>query len=125
MTIEKNDMNEMQPSSEDKEPIYFVPKRISLISDTANILSWIILVGFLGAVVAEIIGLRAQLVAQGLAIKTLLREPSLYTFIFTNMVIPLLTGLGFFGLLQAASLGLSMLLEWDYNIREGRNAQKP
>jgi hypothetical protein len=125
MTIEKNDMNEMQPSSEDKEPIYFVPKRISLISDTANILSWIILVGFLGAVVAEIIGLRAQLVAQGLAIKTLLREPSLYTFIFTNMVIPLLTGLGFFGLLQAASLGLSMLLEWDYNMREGRNAQKP
>jgi hypothetical protein len=125
MTIEKNDMNETQPSSEDKEPIYFVPKRISLISDTANILSWIILVGFLGAVVAEIIGLRAQLVAQGLAIKTLLREPSLYTFIFTNMVIPLLTGLGFFGLLQAASLGLSMLLEWDYNMREGRNAQKP
>ncbi len=125
MTIENSDMSEMQASSEDKEPIYFAPKRISLISDTANILSWIILVGFLGAVIAQIIGLRAQLVSQGIVLKTLLREPSLYTFIFTNMVIPLLTGLGFFGLLQAASLGLSMLLEWDYNMREAKNKPLP
>jgi len=122
---EKNEMNEIQPSSEEKEPLFFVPKRISLISDTANILSWVILVGFIGAVVTQIIGLRAQLVQQGIAIKTLLREPSLYTFIFTNMIIPLMTGLGLFGLLQAASLGLSMLLEMDFNMRETRVAKKP
>ena len=122
---EKNEMNEIQPSSEEREPLFFVPKRISLISDTANILSWVILVAFIGAVVTEIIGLRAQLGQQGIAIKTLLREPSLYTFIFTNMIIPLMTGLGLFGLLQAASLGLSMLLEWDFNMREARAAKKP
>ena len=122
---EKKDMNEIQPSSEEKEPLFFVPKRISLISDTANILSWIILVGFIGAVVAAIISLRAQLVQQGIAIKTLIREPSLYAYIFTNMIIPLLTGLGLFGLLQAASLGLSMLLEWDFNMRDARAAMKP
>ena len=92
MTMENNENNEfteIKESSEDKEPIYFVPKRISMISDTANILSWIILVGFVGAVIAQIIGLRAQLVSQGIAIKTLLREPSLYTYIFSNMVVPL------------------------------------
>jgi hypothetical protein len=124
MTMENNEITEIKESSEDKEPIFFVPKRISMISDTANILSWIILVGFVGAVISQIIGLRAQLVSQGIAIKTLLREPSLYTYIFSNMVVPLLTGLGFFGLLQAASLGLSMLLEWDYNMREAKNAGK-
>jgi hypothetical protein len=124
MTMENNEITEIKESSEDKEPIFFVPKRISMISDTANILSWIILVGFVGAVIAQIIGLRAQLVSQGIAIKTLLKEPSLYTYIFSNMVVPLLTGLGFFGLLQAASLGLSMLLEWDFNMREAKNAGK-
>ncbi len=124
MTMENNEITEIKESSEDKEPIFFVPKRISMISDTANILSWIILVGFVGAVIAQIIGLRAQLVSQGIAIKTLLKEPSLYTYIFSNMVVPLLSGLGFFGLLQAASLGLSMLLEWDYNMREAKNAGK-
>ena len=124
MTMENNEITEIKESSEDKEPIFFVPKRISMISDTANILSWIILVGFVGAVISQIIGLRAQLVSQGIAIKTLLKEPSLYTYIFSNMVVPLLTGLGFFGLLQAASLGLSMLLEWDYNMREAKNAGK-
>ena len=115
MTVENT---EMPVPAEDKEPIFFVPKRVSMISDTVNILSWVVLVGFVGSVVAEIIGLRAQLVSQGDTLATLVKEPSLYTFLFTNMVVPLLTGLGLFGLLQAASLGLSMLLEWDYNMRE-------
>jgi hypothetical protein len=121
MTVENT---EMQEPVEDKDPIFFVPKRISMVSDTANILSWVILVGFVGDVVAQIIGLRAQLVSQGVVLATLLREPSLYSYIFTNMVVPLLTGLGFFALLQAGSLGLSMLLEWDYNMREAKNQPK-
>lgn len=109
---------ELQEPAEEKEPIFFSPKRVSLISDTANILSWVILVGFIADVVAQIVGLRAQLVAQGVTFASLVKEPSLYTYIFQNMVRPLLTGLGLFGLLQAASLGLSMLLESDYNMRE-------
>ena len=117
MTVENT---EMPVPAEDKEPIFFVPKRVNMISDTANILSWIVLVGFIGSVVAQIIGLRAQLVSQGITLAQLLTEPSLYTFIFTNMVNPLLTGLGLFALLQAASLGLSMLLERDYSMREAK-----
>ncbi len=111
---------EMTPAVEEKEPIFFEPKRISTISDIANILSWFVLVGFIGSVVAQIIGLRAQLTSQGITLAQLVKEPSLYTFLFTNMIVPLLTGLGLFSLLQAASLGLSMLLEWDYNMREAK-----
>jgi hypothetical protein len=121
MTMENTEMSD---NTEDKEPIFFVPKRISMVSDTANILSWIILVGFVGDFIAQVIGLRAQLATQGIALSSLLKEPSLYTYIFTNMVIPILTGLGFFALLQAASLGLSMLLEWDFNMREAKNEGK-
>ena len=121
MTVENT---EIPAVAEDKDPIFFIPKRVSMISDTANILSWIILVLFVGAVITQIIGLQAQLASQNIAIKTLLREPSLYTYIFTNMITPLLTGLGFFALLQAASLGLSMLLEWDYNMRETKDVVK-
>ena len=121
MTIEKI---EMPDSSEDKEPIYFAPKRVSLVSDTANILSWVILVGFVGDIVSQEISLQAQLSSQGLALSTLLHEPSFFTYIFSNMLIPLLTGLGLFAILQAASVGLNMLLETDYNMREARNEEK-
>ncbi len=117
MTVENT---EIAPVSEDKEPIFFEPKRVNMISDTANVLSWFVLVGFIGAVVAQVIGLRAQLVSQGITMAQLVKEPSLYTFLFTNMIIPLLTGLGLFTLLQGASLGLSMLLESDYNAREAK-----
>ena len=121
MTIDKTEMSD---SSEDKEPIYFASKRVSLVFDTANILSWVILVGFVCDVIAQIIGLQSQLKSQGIAISALLREPSFYTYIFSNMIAPLLTGLGLFALLQAASVGLSMLLEADYNMRETRNEEK-
>jgi len=115
MTVEKNEMTD---SSEDKEPIYFAPKRVSLISDTANILSWVILVGFVGDIVVQVISLQSQLASQGLALSSLLHEPSFFSYIFTNMLIPLLTGLGLFAILQAVSVGLNMLLEADYNKHE-------
>ena len=45
---------EMPDSSEDKEPIYFAPKRASLVSVTASILSWVLLVGFVGYFVVDL-----------------------------------------------------------------------
>ncbi len=121
MTIEKT---ETPDSPEDKEPIYFAPKRVSLVSDTANILSWVILVGFVADIVAQVLSLQAQMTSQGLAFSTLLHEPSFFAYLFSNMLIPLLTGLGLFTILQAASLGLNMLLETDYNMHEAGNEEK-
>jgi hypothetical protein len=121
MTIEKT---EMPDSSEDNEPIYFAPKRVSLVSVTASILSWVILIGFVGDLVAQLISLKAQITSQGLVLSTLLHEPSFFAYLFSNMLIPLLTGLGLFIVLQAASVGLDMLLETDYKIRDAKNEEK-
>jgi hypothetical protein len=121
MTIEKT---ELPDSSEDKEPIYFAPKRVSLISVTTSILSWVVLVGFVGDFVVEFISLQNQITTQGLTVSSLLKESSFYAYIFSNMLIPLLTGLGLFAILQAASVGLDMLLETDYNMRDAKKEEK-
>jgi hypothetical protein len=121
MTIENT---EMPDSSEDKEPIYFAPKRVSLVSVTASILSWVILIGFVGDLVAQLISLKAQMTSQGLVLSTLLHEPSFFAYLFSNMLIPLLTGLGLFAILQAASVGLDMLLESYYNMHDAKNEEK-
>jgi hypothetical protein len=114
-------MTEMAPQEEEKEPIYFKPKNVSLISDIASILSWVVLVGFLGDVIVELISLQSQIKTQNLVMATLLHEPSFFSYIFINMLVPLLTGIVFFVILQAAAAGLNMLLESDYNAREGKS----
>ena len=121
MTMEKNELHD---SSEDKEPIYFAPKRVSLVSDTANILSWVVLVGFVGDIVVQVISLQAQLKTQGLVLSTLMHESSFFAYLFVNLIVPLLTGLGLFVVLQAAAIGLNMLLESDYNMHDARNEEK-
>ena len=109
---------------EDNEPVYFAPKRVSLVADVASVLSWVVLVGFIGVVVITGIILQTQIKAQGLALSTLLRDSSFLVYLFSNLIIPLLTGLGLFAVLQAASVGLNMLLEMDYNSREAKDKAK-
>lgn len=111
MTMEK----EKIAQEEDKEPIYFAPKRVTLVSDFASILSWVVLVGFIGYVVLQVISLRTQITTNSYVLSDLIKEPSFFVYLFTNMIIPLLTGLSFFGVLQAAAVGLNMLLEKDFN----------
>ena len=82
-------MTEMTAQEEEKEPIYFAPKRVSLISDIASILSWVVLVGFIGDVIIQVISLQAQLKSQNLALATLMREPSFFSYFFINLVIPI------------------------------------
>ncbi len=106
---------------EDKEPIYYRSETCHAWSRIlASILSWIVLVGFIGGVIVEVISLQSQLTTQNLTIAGLIKEPSLYVFLFVNMIVPLLTGLGLFVLLQAAAVGLNMLLENDFNARDAK-----
>ncbi len=106
---------------EDKEPVFFTSKRVTLAADIASILSWVILAGFIAALIVEVISLQAQIKAQGLALSTLVRDSSFFVYLFSNLIIPLLTGLGIFGLLQAASVGLNVLLEMVYNAGETKD----
>jgi hypothetical protein len=117
---EHNKMNEIT-SQEEKEPIYFTPKRVNMISDFASILSWVVLVGFLGDVIMQLVSLVAQIKSQSLVLATLLKQPSFFSYIFVNLLVPLLTGLALFAILQAAAVGLNMLLEMDFNAREKKN----
>ena len=110
--------NNLTVPSKDKEPIYFAPKRVSLVSDVASILSWVVLVGFIGDIVVQVIYLQAQLKSGNLVLSTLIREPSFISYLFVNLAIPFLTGLGLFVILQAVTAGLNVLLEMDYNSHE-------
>jgi len=118
MNIEQS---EMTASTEDKEPIYYAPKRLTLISDLASILAWVVLVFFIGDFIVQIISLRATMTTQQLTIAALVKEPSFYAYLFVNVIVPFLTGLGFFVVLQAAAQGLNVLLEMDFNARETKS----
>jgi hypothetical protein len=112
--------NEMAATKDDNEPVYYAPKRVSLVSDVASILSWVVLVFFIVDFIVQIITLQSTMVAQQLTAAALVREPSFYQYLFIDIIIPLLTGLGFFVVLQAAAQGLNVLLEMDFNAREAK-----
>jgi hypothetical protein len=106
-------------AAEDKEPIYYAPKRLTLVSDIASILSWVVLVGFLIEVIYYIYSLITQ--TKGMAFSALVQNQNFPPYLFTEILVPLLTGLVFFAVLQAAATGLNVLLEMDFNAREARN----
>jgi hypothetical protein len=110
--------SEIALQTEDKEPVYYAPKRVSLVSDFASILSWVVLVFFIGDFIVQIFSLQATMTSQQLTMAALVHEPSFYAYVFTNLIIPILTGLGFFAVLQAVAHGLNVLLEMDFNARE-------
>jgi len=115
------DNNEKVDLATDKEPIYFAPKRVSLVSDVAGIFSWVVLVGFIGDIIVQIIYLQAQLKAGNLVFSTIIKEPSFISYLFVNLAVPFLTGLCLFVVLQAAAAGLNVLLEMVFNSREDKN----
>jgi hypothetical protein len=114
-------VEENEAPVEENEPIYYKPKSLNLVATVAGIVSWITLVGFVANVVLQVMGLQAQLAQQGLALDALLKEASFYAYLFTNMIIPLLTGLSLFLIMQGVSIGLNALLEIDFNAREPKN----
>ena len=116
-----NEQSEMIASTEDKEPIYYAPKRVTLVSDIASILSWVVLVFFIGDLIVQFISLQATMRTQQLTIAALVKEPSFYAYLFVNVIVPFLTGLSFFVVLQAVAHALNVLLEMDFNAREARS----
>ena len=109
-------------AEEENEPIYYKPKMLSLIATIAMWVSWVVLVVFILVVVAQLMyinGIAAQNSSDFIKMMT---DPAqgeqARMYLYTNMVIPLFTGLSFFVLLQAAAIGLNALLEIDFNVRE-------
>lgn len=107
---------------DENEPIYYKPKTLSMISLICSWLAWVVIALVVLVIVAQvqyIMGIASQ---NSTTIAALLTDPQqgeqARLFIYSNILLPLLTGISFFFLLQAAAVGLNALLEIDFNIRE-------
>jgi len=114
---------EVQATSSDSaedEPIYYSPGRLSLIASIASWFSWFVLAGFIIDVIVQGMSIRTQLNSQGLVFTTLLSDTSFLSYLSSNLLTPLFTGIALFLVLQASSIGLNTLLEVDFNQREDK-----
>jgi len=107
---------EIAEELEETEPIYYKPQILNLVATLAGILSWVVLAGFILVVIGQVINL--QDLSQGAAFADLIKEASARSWIYTNLVLPLLTGLGLFIVIQGVGVGLNVLLEIEFNTRD-------
>lgn len=101
---------------DENEPVYYKPRILNIVATTAGIFSWVVLLGFIAVIVGQYLNLTE--LSQGAPISSLITEASAKVWIYTNLLLPLLSGLSFFLLLQGVSIGLNVLLEIDFNMRE-------
>jgi hypothetical protein len=120
-----SDTNNQTASDEntEDEPIYYSPGKLSLVATVASWFSWFVFAFFIIDTIIEGIVLQSklsQLSQQGTSFTTLISDPSMgfFTYLFTTLLLPFFTGIVFFLLLQAASIGLNVVLEMDFNLRE-------
>ncbi len=115
-------VEDVTPEEEENEPLYYQPKSLSIIATVSMWSSWVVLVVFILVVIAQVMyiaGIAAQNATTVIGMLTdAAQGEQARIFVYTNMVIPLFTGLSFFVLLQAAAIGLNALLEIDFNVRE-------
>jgi hypothetical protein len=110
----------VSPEITDDEPVYYNPDRLSMISSISSVVSWIVLVFFIIDTVMQAIGIQTQMSKQGLVLTTLMSDPNFLAYFISNILLPLFTGIVFFLLLQAAAIGLNVVLELDFNMREAK-----
>jgi hypothetical protein len=110
---------EKEVFDENDEPIYYKPSSLNLVASLSMWFSWLVLVGFVLVVAGQVFNLLE--LSQGAPIMSLLKEAGARNWIYTNLVLPLLTGLALFVTLQGVHIGLNVLLEIDFNMREPKN----
>lgn len=110
---------EVEVVVEDNEPVYYNPKALSLIAAISTWFSWLVLIGFILIAVAQFLVLRELGgIDQGSTWTELLANASAKNFIYANIAVPFITGLGMFITMQAAGIGLNALMEIELNQRE-------
>jgi len=103
---------------DEKEPVLYSPKILSLVANAANWVSWLVLAGFLANVVAQFLSLQSQIGQSGMSFADLFKEVGAVAYLISNLLTPFLTGIAWFVVLQAASVGLNVLLEMDFNLSD-------
>jgi hypothetical protein len=121
MTEQITEVEVKSTEEETEGPVYYNPSRVSLVAGIASALSWFVLVGFLADVVAQFLNINNTVTSQGMGFAELFKEASALSFLVTNLVTPLFTGLALFFVLQGVAHGLNILLEIDFNARESKS----
>ncbi len=106
----------VEVEEDDNEPINYKPSTLNLVATLSGILSWVELVGFILIIVGQSLVLKE--ISQDAPLNTLLANASARNWMFSNLAVPLLIGLALFALLQGVAVGLNVLLEIDFNMRE-------
>jgi hypothetical protein len=101
---------------DENEPVFFKVKTLTLVASAARILSWVVLAGFVFVFVGNIFNL--QELSQGAAFMELIKQAAARIWIYTNLVIPFMTGTTCFMVLLGVSSIIDGLLEVDFNTRE-------
>jgi hypothetical protein len=121
----EEEVEEIEIMEDGNEPIYYSPKALNLVSGIASWGSWVILAGFVLAAAGQLQYLNGIASQSSMTLIAFLMDKDqgaqVRSFVFTNALLPLLTGIGLLILLQAASIGLNALLEIDYNMRESKD----
>ncbi|NMB54685.1 MAG: hypothetical protein GYA15_08275 [Leptolinea sp.] len=103
---------------DENEPVFFKVKTLNLVASAARILSWVVLVCFVGIFVGNIMSFIEM--AQGAQLAEIFKQVQGRLWIFNYLVIPFCTGATFFVLLQGVSNIIDALLEVDFNTREAK-----
>jgi hypothetical protein len=118
----EDEIENIEDAADENEPIYYKPKTLSLISAVSQWFSWAVIILVILVIVAQFQYLNNISTQNTTTIMELLADEQqgeqARLFVYTSILLPLLTGLSFFLLLQAASIGLNALLEIEFNQRE-------
>jgi hypothetical protein len=107
----------------DNEPIYYNPSRLSLVATASSWFSWFTLAVFVLNTIIQGIWIRSQIAGQGLVFSEMAVDPNFQSYLFSNLLLPFFTGIVFFLVLQGVSIGLNVVLEMDFNLREKMEAK--
>ena len=102
----------------ENDPIYYKPSWLSLIATIASWSSWLVFAVYILDTIVQGISIQSQLSGQGLVFSEMLSDPNFLSYIFTNLLLPFFTGIVYFLVLQGVSIGLNVVLEMDFNLRE-------
>jgi hypothetical protein len=117
--MEETNLQSLPEKAENAEPIYYSPKKLSLVGNISAWLSWLILVVFIAITIYQFISMQNALLQQGIILEaSLLLNPLAVAYFLSNLVSPLVTGIALFILMQGFSIGLNVLLEIDFNRQE-------
>ncbi len=98
---------------EEKGPALYNPKALSLVASLSSMLSWVVLIAFIGDVIAQYLNVNSMISQQGMAFSDLFKEANAVSFLVSNLITPLFTGIALFLVMQGVAIGLNVLMELD------------